>query len=75
MRTVYETVYSTDIPLFSVSQEIHFNFMLKLQEISRYISCVSKLYRATDHTHFWFVGHTWKNNSKWYKLHDYIMHE
>ena len=33
MRTVYETVSSTDIPLFSVSRETHFNFMLKLQEL------------------------------------------
>jgi len=63
---VYGTVYSTDIPLFSVSQETHFNFMLKLQEISRYSSCVSYLYRATDHALYCFVGHTWKNNSKWY---------
>jgi len=65
MRTVYEIVYSTDIPLFSISQETHLNFMLKLQEISRYNSCGSNLYRATDHTLYWFVGHTWKNNSKW----------
>jgi hypothetical protein len=65
MRTVYETVYSTDISLFYVSQETHFNVMLKLQEISRYSSCVSNLYRATGHTLYWFTGHTWKNNSKW----------
>jgi len=28
MRTVYETVYSTDITLLSVSQETHLNFKI-----------------------------------------------
>jgi len=50
---------------FLLSQETRLNFMLKLQEISRYSSCGSNLYRATDHMLYWFVGYTWKNNSKW----------